>query len=72
MERHKLSADEIRGLEPARLKELGDEVRSELCDLRMDIYTAKSQNAGKLRGLRKSLARVLTITCEKKRTAASH
>lgn len=65
MELHKLSTDEIRGWDSARLKEIVTEVRRALAGIRMDAYTAKSANAGKLRGLRKSLARLMTVTREK-------
>ena len=65
MELHKLSTDEIRGWDTARLAETEGEVRRSLAAIRMDIYTAKSANAGKLRGLRKSLARLKTVKNEK-------
>ena len=69
MDLHKLSTDEVRGWEPARLQEVEGEIRLELAKLRMDIYTAQAQHSGQIRGLKKSLARVLTIANDKKRAA---
>ena len=65
MELHKLSTDEIRGWEKSRISETEGELRKSLAAIRMDIYTAKSASAGKLRGLRKSLARLMTVKNEK-------
>ncbi len=61
MELHQLSAEEIRGFDAAKMRETEGEIRQELVKIRMDIYTAKNQHTGKIRGLRKSLARLLTV-----------
>ena len=61
MELKNLKAAEIRSYEKPRLREIEQEVRRELADIRMDIYTAKSQHTGKIRGLKKTLARLLTV-----------
>jgi len=61
MELHKLKTDEIRGWSPEKIREATDESRRELSKIRMDIYTARSANASKIRGLKKSLARLLTV-----------
>lgn len=60
MQLHKLSAEEVRSWDLAKRQESVDEVRRELSNLRMDVYTAKSQHSSKIRGLKKSLARLLT------------
>ncbi len=61
MELHQLSAEEIKGFDAAKLKETEGEIRQSLVTIRMDIYTAKNQHTAKIRGLRKSLARLLTV-----------
>lgn len=69
MDLHKLSTDEVRGWDPAKRKEAADDIRRDLGKMRMDIYTAKSQNSGKIRGLKKSLARLMTIRSEEAKKA---
>ena len=69
MELHKLKAEDIRSWEPAKLKESADEIRHELAKIRMDIYTAKAQQSAKFRGLKKSLARLLTVSNEQTKAA---
>jgi ribosomal protein L29 len=61
MELHQLTAEEIRGYDAGKMTETEGEIRKALLDIRMDIYTARSQHAAKLRGLKKSLARLLTV-----------
>ena len=61
MELYKLTADELKGYDAAKLRETEKEIRRELVNIRMDIYTAPAQHTGKIRGLRKSLARLLTL-----------
>jgi len=68
MELHKLAADEIRGWDQDRANEAENEIRLELANIRMDIYTAKTQTAPKVRGLKRSLARILTVRNEKPKT----
>lgn len=67
MELHKLTTEEIRGWSSTQLRDTADEVRKSLASLRMDIYTARSANAAKFRGLRKALARLMTVKNEKGR-----
>ena len=64
MDLHKLKTDEIRSWEPAKIRETENEIRMEMANIRMDIYSAQSNNSGKVSGLKKSLARVLTVTNE--------
>ncbi len=61
MDLQKLSINDIKGLDAAKLRETEKAVRRELLDVRMDIYTAANKHTGKIRGLRKTLARVLTV-----------
>jgi ribosomal protein L29 len=61
MDLHKLSTEELRGFEPGKLKETESEIRRALVTIKMDIYTAKNQHTAKIRGLKKALARLLTV-----------
>ncbi len=69
MEFKKLTAAEMRSYEAARLRQTENEVRKELASIRMDIYTAKSQQTGKIRGLKKALARLMTVRNQNTRKA---
>ncbi len=62
MELHKLDMETIKGYDSARLREAEAEVRKEMVNIRMDIYTARNQHTAKIRGLKKSLARLLTVS----------
>lgn len=64
MDLHKLKTEEIRSWEPAKLRETENEIRLEMANIRMDIYSAQSNSSGKVSGLKKSLARVLTVNSE--------
>lgn len=68
MELHKLDMETIKSYDSARIREAEGEIRKELVNIRMDIYTARNQHTAKIRGLRKSLARLLTA---KGRTVAT-
>ena len=61
MELHKLDMETIKGYDSARLREAEAEVRKEMVTIRMDIYTARNQHTAKIRGLKKSLARLMTV-----------
>jgi ribosomal protein L29 len=56
----KLSNEQVRDFDAAKSRDTELLIRRELVNIRMDIYTAKNQHTGKIRGLKKSLARVLT------------
>lgn len=59
MDLTKLTTEEIRGLDLAKLKEVEKDIRREQALLRMDVYgTGK---ASKRQALKKNLARVLTV-----------
>ena len=61
MELFKLTADELKGYDAVKLRETETAIRHQLVNIRMDIYTPLNQHTGKIRGLRKALARVLTL-----------
>ncbi len=62
----KLSIGEIRNFSSDQLKETENEIRREIAMINMDVYSNRSQYTGKLRGLRRNLARVLTVGNEAK------
>jgi ribosomal protein L29 len=64
MDLHKLKAAEIRSWDSKKIGETASEIRLEMANIRMDIYSAKSGSAGKVKGLKQSLARVLTVNNE--------
>ena len=64
MEVKKLSADEIRGMEKARRRELEGEIRRQIVETRMDIYSPAQSNAPKVTNLKRNLARLLTVRQE--------
>lgn len=64
MELHKLKIADIRGLDATSARDTVQEIRHELAKIRMDIYTAKNSQGAKVRGLRKTLARILTVRGE--------
>jgi ribosomal protein L29 len=61
MDIRKLVASEMISMDLAKSLELEGSIRKRLQDIRMDIYTPEQQNAGEIRSLRKSLARILTV-----------
>jgi ribosomal protein L29 len=70
-ELHQLKAEDLRAYDAAGLRETEGEIRKALVGIRMDIYTAKSAHAAKIKGLRRSLARLLTVkNASGKKTAA--
>lgn len=69
MELHKLKSDDIRGWDTAKRLETERDVRRALVTIRMDILSPKTQHGAKIRGLKKSLARLLTVRTEVGATA---
>lgn len=65
MELHKLTVNEVRGWDESRLKDAVNEVKKSLAELKMDVYSAKSANSGKIRGYKKALARIKTVQTER-------
>ena len=64
MELHKVKMSDIQGLEQGRLREIEVEIRREMVTARMDVYAAEGQYSSKKRGMKKSLARLLTVKNE--------
>ena len=62
MELHKIPTDEIRGFDNVRSREVATQIRRELLQVRMDIFSSRAQHSAKIRGLKKTLARILTVT----------
>jgi ribosomal protein L29 len=61
MDLHKLKSEEIRGFDSARSVELERQVRRALHDARMDIYNPAARAGGRIKGLKRTLARLLTL-----------
>ena len=61
-----IKAGELRNKEPAELKEMREELRREIAELRINVLTASAKETNKLRLLKRSLARVLTVDTERK------
>ena len=61
MEIQKLKNEELKSFDAAKLRETEKDIRRQLHEIRMDIYSGPSKHTGKIRGLRRSLARVLTM-----------
>lgn len=56
-----IKTGELRGLDLSGLKNAENDIKKEMANLRMDIYSASALSSGKSKKLRKSLARVLTV-----------
>lgn len=61
MDLQKLKSEEIRGFDAKRSAEVEGQVRRALLDARMDIYNPAARGSAKIRGLKRTLARVLTL-----------
>lgn len=70
MDIFKITADELRSKDKGELQSAATEMRKKLAEIRMDIYTAPAVNVSKVKKLRKSLARLLTVQNEKARAKA--
>lgn len=60
----KITAAELRGEEAAQLVGYEKDIRKQLAELRMDVYTASAVSSGKVKSLKRSLARVLLVKQE--------
>ncbi len=65
----KSTTEELRAIEIKELKSAEQDVRKQLVELRMDVYTSAATNVGTIRKLRKTLARIKTVQTEKARAA---
>ena len=61
MDLHKIPTEEIRGFDVARRREVEVQIRRDLLQIRMDIFSSKAQHSAKIRGLKRTLARILTV-----------
>ena len=66
MEFEKLKTDELKALNDTQSRETELGIRHELAKLRMDIFSEKGKHTGKVRNLKKNLARILTFRAERK------
>ncbi len=60
-----VKADELRGMTDAELADREADLREQLFKLRFQKTTGQVENAGRLRSVRRDLARVLTIRRER-------
>jgi len=65
MDLHKLTFEDINAYEAPRLFEVEKEIRQEMAMIGMDVYSAQGQFSAKKVGLKKNLARVLTVRNQK-------
>ena len=70
MAKHKVAPEELRKKPPEELRNLISEWRSELISLRHRGSIGTLENPGRLRELRRNIARALTILREKERSSA--
>jgi ribosomal protein L29 len=66
-----IKTGELRSLDAAGLRTAENDIRKEMANLRMDIYSASALSSGKNKKLKKSLARVLTVKSELLRQASN-
>jgi ribosomal protein L29 len=67
MDLTKLATAEIRNFDAPKLREVERDIRRELLNVRMDIFTAPATYTGKVRNLKLSLARIRTVQTERAR-----
>ena len=65
----KVTTEELRGAEAKDLRTAEEDVRKQLAEMKMDIYSAAATNVGSVRKLRKTLARIKTVQAEKARAS---
>ena len=66
MEVKKISIDEMRKYDSAKVRETEVDIRKSLASLRLEEYTAGVARSGQIKMLKRNLARLLTANCEKK------
>lgn len=59
-----MKINEIRALSPEERKKKLEELRTELIRLRLQAATGTLDNPGKIRAIRKTIARILTVMRE--------
>lgn len=65
----KVKTGEFRSLSLGELKSAESNLRKEMAELRMDIYSPAAVNTGKTKKMKRALARLLTVRSEKLKTA---
>ena len=65
MDLAKLTMDEIKSFDDTRLRDVEVDIRKSIMKIRLDAFKEKGKNSGVLRGLKKRLARALTIRQER-------
>lgn len=65
----KSTTQELRAIDAKELRTAEQDLRKQLVELRMDVYTSAATNVGTIRKLRKTLARIKTVQTEKARAA---
>lgn len=64
MGKHKVKASEIRGMSREEREKLLQEIRAELINLRHKAVVGGLESPGRLRELKRNIARILTINRE--------
>jgi large subunit ribosomal protein L29 len=66
-----MKSDKIRNLTEEELKHQEGELADQLFKLKFQLNMGQTESLKKIRGLRKDIARVKTISAERKRAAAT-
>ena len=56
-----IKMSDINSFDSAQLREVEKDLRKQLAEVRLDVYTNPASFTGKIRKLKKTLARVLTV-----------
>jgi ribosomal protein L29 len=65
MDLNKLTINDVVTLDTSRLYEVEKEIRQEMAMLSMDVYSEQGKFSSKKRGLKRGLAKVLTVRNQK-------
>jgi len=66
-----MKADKVRHLTDAELQHQGQDLADQLFKLKFQLNMGQNESLKKIRGLRKDIARVKTISGERSRSAAT-
>ena len=66
-----MKADKVRNLTDSELQHQGQDLADQLFKLKFQLNMGQTESLKKIRGLRKDIARVKTISAERKRAAAT-
>jgi large subunit ribosomal protein L29 len=66
-----MKSDKIRNLTDAELEHQGHDLADQLFKLKFQLNMGQNESLKKMRGLRKDIARIKTISGERSRSAAS-